>query len=92
MVDEVQTGCGPSGEMWAHNHWNLPSPPDIVSFSKKAFTGGYYYADSMRINEVLFSVEKLLSQVSMVNLFFRRTVSTIPGWEIHQSSYYWRPQ
>ncbi|RMY62190.1 hypothetical protein D0863_11034 [Hortaea werneckii] len=43
IVDEVQTGVGPSGKFWAHEHWNLPSPPDMVTFSKKAQAAGFYY-------------------------------------------------
>ena len=43
IVDEVQTGVGATGKFWAHDHWDLPSPPDIVTFSKKAQTAGYYY-------------------------------------------------
>lgn len=43
IVDEVQTGVGATGKFWAHDHWNLPSPPDMVTFSKKAQTAGYYY-------------------------------------------------
>ncbi|KAH7383463.1 aminotransferase class-III-domain-containing protein [Cadophora sp. MPI-SDFR-AT-0126] len=35
LVDEVQTV-----------HWNLSSPPDMVTFSKKAQAAGLYYADS----------------------------------------------
>ncbi|PZC84408.1 hypothetical protein B5X24_HaOG204982 [Helicoverpa armigera] len=42
ILDEVQTGCGPTGKMWCHEHFNLPSPPDLVTFSKKMLTGGYY--------------------------------------------------
>ncbi len=45
IVDEVQTGVGATGKFWAHEHWNLPSPPDMVSFSKKAQTAGYYFGD-----------------------------------------------
>lgn len=45
IVDEVQTGVGATGKMWAHEHWNLPSPPDIVTFSKKAQAAGYYFAN-----------------------------------------------
>ncbi|KJH48571.1 putative 4-aminobutyrate transaminase [Dictyocaulus viviparus] len=51
IVDEVQTGGGATGDMWAHSHWNLPSPPDIVTFSKKLITGGYYYKEHLRIKE-----------------------------------------
>jgi len=45
IVDEVQTGIGSTGKFWAHEYWNLTSPPDIVTFSKKAQTAGYYYGD-----------------------------------------------
>lgn len=48
MVDEVQTGVGASGHMWAHELWNLPEPADFVCFSKKALLGGYYYKDSFQ--------------------------------------------
>lgn len=43
IVDEVQTGCGPTGKFWAHEHWGLESPPDMVTFSKKMLIGGYFY-------------------------------------------------
>jgi 4-aminobutyrate aminotransferase/(S)-3-amino-2-methylpropionate transaminase len=45
IVDEVQTGMGATGKLWAHEHWNLDSPPDMVTFSKKAQAAGYYYVD-----------------------------------------------
>ncbi|CAD6442890.1 8a15c986-9142-4186-a56d-a48e0b6bd143 [Sclerotinia trifoliorum] len=45
IVDEVQTGVGATGKFWAHDHWNLDTPPDIVTFSKKAQTAGYYYGN-----------------------------------------------
>lgn len=46
IVDEVQTGVGATGKFWAHEHWGLESPPDIVTFSKKAQTAGYYYGNN----------------------------------------------
>lgn len=46
IVDEVQTGVGATGKFWAHDHWNLTSPPDMVTFSKKAQAAGYYYGDA----------------------------------------------
>ncbi|PWI69178.1 hypothetical protein PCL_01563 [Purpureocillium lilacinum] len=49
IVDEVQTGFGATGKFWAHEHWSLKSPPDIVTFSKKAQTAGYYFGDQMLI-------------------------------------------
>jgi len=48
FVDEVQTGGGPTGKMWAHEHWGLPEAPDVVSFSKKMLIGGYYYNSEIR--------------------------------------------
>lgn len=45
IVDEVQTGVGATGKFWAHDHWNLSTPPDMVTFSKKAQTAGYYYGN-----------------------------------------------
>lgn len=46
IVDEVQTGVGATGKFWAHEHWNLSSPPDMVTFSKKAQTAGYYFGNN----------------------------------------------
>lgn len=43
IVDEVQTGVGATGKFWAHEHWDLQDPPDIMTFSKKAQAAGYYY-------------------------------------------------
>uniref|UniRef100_A0A7E4V294 Gamma-amino-N-butyrate transaminase n=1 Tax=Panagrellus redivivus TaxID=6233 RepID=A0A7E4V294_PANRE len=51
IVDEVQTGGGASGTLWAHEQWDLPTSPDIVTFSKKALIGGYYYKDEWKVNE-----------------------------------------
>ncbi|KAM4068100.1 aminotransferase class-III domain-containing protein [Hirsutella rhossiliensis] len=52
IVDEVQTGVGATGKFWAHDHWNLQDPPDMVTFSKKAQTAGYYYrTKDMRPNK-----------------------------------------
>ncbi|KAK5173022.1 4-aminobutyrate transaminase [Saxophila tyrrhenica] len=45
IVDEVQTGVGATGKFWAHEHWGLQDPPDMVTFSKKAQTAGYYFGN-----------------------------------------------
>ncbi|CAF0749985.1 unnamed protein product [Adineta ricciae] len=42
LIDEVQTGLGATGKFWAYEHFNLPEPPDVVTFSKKFQTGGYF--------------------------------------------------
>ena len=43
IVDEVQTGVGSTGHMWAHEAWNLKNAPDIVVFAKKMQIAGYFY-------------------------------------------------
>lgn len=48
LIDEVQTGGGPTGKMWCHEHFNLPTPPDIVTFSKKMQLGGYFHTVEMQ--------------------------------------------
>jgi 4-aminobutyrate aminotransferase/(S)-3-amino-2-methylpropionate transaminase len=45
IVDEVQTGVGATGKFWAHDHWDMQDPPDMVTFSKKAQAAGYYYGN-----------------------------------------------
>lgn len=51
ICDEVQTGCGPTGKFWAHQHWGLEDSPDVVTFSKKMLTGGYFYKPHVRPKE-----------------------------------------
>lgn len=51
IVDEVQTGCGASGKFWAHEHWGLSHPPDIVTFSKKMQAAGLYHNIEFRPSE-----------------------------------------
>ena len=43
---------GTTGYLWQHEQWNLPEPADIVTFSKKAMTGGFFHTDAMRPQEV----------------------------------------
>ncbi|KAF9142306.1 4-aminobutyrate transaminase [Mortierella sp. GBA39] len=50
IVDEVQTGVGPTGDFWAHEAWNLTTPPDIVTFSKKFQAAGWYHRPELRTN------------------------------------------
>lgn len=51
-VDEVQTGGGTTGKFWAHEHWGMDDPADIVSFSKKMLTGGYYHKTDLQADKV----------------------------------------
>jgi len=48
LIDEVQTGGGPTGKMWCHEWFDLPEAPDIVTFSKKMLTGGLYHKPELR--------------------------------------------
>ena len=45
IVDEVQTGVGSTGTFWCHEKWNLSTPPDIVTFSKKFQAAGWYFSN-----------------------------------------------
>ena len=47
-MDEVQTGGGPTGKIWAHEYFELETAPDIVTFSKKMLTGGIYHKPEFR--------------------------------------------
>ncbi len=47
MFDEVQSGIGITGKMWAHEHY---VKPDIISFGKKVQTCGIMVSD--RIDDV----------------------------------------
>ncbi len=42
VLDEVQTGAGLTGTLWAHEQLALPSPPDMVVFGKKMQLGGFF--------------------------------------------------
>lgn len=42
VADEVQTAAGATGRFWAHEHWDLPEPPDLVTWSKKFQFGGVH--------------------------------------------------
>ena len=62
IYDEVQTGIGITGKMWAHEHYGEYCRPDIISFGKKTqvcgiFAGtrldeveGHVFKESSRIN------------------------------------------
>ncbi|ALC44300.1 CG7433, partial [Drosophila busckii] len=51
LIDEVQTGGGSTGKFWCHEHFNLESSPDVVTFSKKLQLGGYFHNDDFIPNE-----------------------------------------
>jgi len=59
MFDEVQTGIGLTGKMWAHEHY---VNPDIVSFGKKVQLAGIMVSD--RIDEVEDNCFKVSSRIN----------------------------
>jgi len=64
LIDEVQTGCGATGKFWAHEHFNLPDAPDIVTFSKKMLTGGFYLKPEFRPVEVDFMTKINVKEIT----------------------------
>src|SRR5437870_7332274 len=47
VFDEVQTGWGMTGRMWAHELFDLPCPPDIVTWAKKAQNGILFVSEEL---------------------------------------------
>ncbi len=50
IYDEVQTGIGLTGKMWAHEHFGDDARPDMICFGKKTQVCGFF--SSKRIDEV----------------------------------------
>ncbi|MBI5217106.1 MAG: L-lysine 6-transaminase [Ignavibacteriae bacterium] len=59
IFDEVQTGIGLTGKMWAHQHY---VNPDMMSFGKKTQVCGFM--SSKRIDEVPDNVFKVASRLN----------------------------
>jgi 4-aminobutyrate aminotransferase-like enzyme len=47
MFDEVQTGWGATGTLWAHERFDLPCPPDVVVWAKKAQNGVLFVSEDL---------------------------------------------
>jgi 4-aminobutyrate aminotransferase-like enzyme len=47
VFDEIQTGFGATGRMWAHQHFDLPAPPDVVTWAKKAQNGVLFVSEEL---------------------------------------------
>jgi 4-aminobutyrate aminotransferase-like enzyme len=47
MFDEVQTGWGATGCLWAHELFDLPIPPDVVVWAKKAQNGVLFVSEEL---------------------------------------------
>jgi len=60
ILDEVQTGFGTTGKMWAFEHFGIK--PDIIAFGKKSQVCGILC--SSRINEVKDNVFDVSSRIN----------------------------
>jgi 4-aminobutyrate aminotransferase-like enzyme len=47
IFDEVQTGWGMTGRIWAHELFDLPCPPDVVTWAKKAQNGVLFVSEAL---------------------------------------------
>jgi hypothetical protein len=47
IFDEVQTGWGMTGRLWAHERFDLPCPPDVVTWAKKAQNGILFVSEAL---------------------------------------------
>lgn len=54
IIDEVQTGVGATGSFWAHEHFNITPAPDMVTFSKKFQSAGYYFHDPKIVPNIAY--------------------------------------
>lgn len=81
LMDEVQTGCGSTGKFWAHEHFDLPEAPDIVAFSKKMLTGGFYYKEDLRPKEAFRIFNTWVGDSSKV-LLLEAVINTIKKYNL----------
>src|SRR5205085_8023571 len=47
VFDEVQTGWGMTGKLWAHELFGLSCPPDVVTWAKKAQNGVLFVSEEL---------------------------------------------
>ena len=47
IFDEIQTGWGMTGRVWAHEAFDLPCPPDVVTWAKKAQNGVLFVSEEL---------------------------------------------
>ena len=92
-MDEVQTGAGPSGKFWCHEHFDLDHPADFVTFSKKMLTGGYYSLPEFRC-VVVDSISTSSYANLTENIDFKDrstlTASSTRGWASRPKCFYWK--
>ncbi len=47
IFDEIQMGWGATGKLWAHEWFDLPFPPDVVTWAKKAQNGVLFVSEDL---------------------------------------------
>ena len=72
IIDEVQTGMA-TGRYWAHEEFQLESPPDMVTFSKKFQVSGIYMKNQVIPN----NLSSDFCGEGCVDLFRLKTLATI---------------
>ena len=53
--------------MWGHEHWNLATPADLVTFGGKAGISGFYSTINFRLDSLNYSFEQNVDMVKLVN-------------------------
>ncbi|MHB8243789.1 MAG: aspartate aminotransferase family protein [Acidimicrobiales bacterium] len=78
VADEVQTGLGRTGKMWAHEHYGLR--PDIVTVSK-ALSGGYIPVGATACSAEIFDrvYSKMERAVVHSTTFGRNQLAMVAG-------------
>ncbi|HLI44662.1 MAG TPA: aspartate aminotransferase family protein [Acidimicrobiales bacterium] len=78
VADEVQTGLGRTGRMWAHEHYGLE--PDIVTISK-ALSGGYVPVGATACSAEIFDrvYSKMERAVVHSSTFGRNQLAMVAG-------------
>ncbi len=67
ILDEVQTGVGITGKMWAHQHFDFK--PDILAFGKKTQVCGIMVGDKVdEVKENVFTVSSRINSTWGGNL------------------------
>jgi ornithine--oxo-acid transaminase len=78
VIDEVQTGLGRTGKLWAHEHYGLR--PDIITVSK-ALSGGYVPVGAMMCSAEIF--DRVYSKMERVvvhsSTFGRNQLAMVAG-------------
>jgi 4-aminobutyrate aminotransferase/(S)-3-amino-2-methylpropionate transaminase len=69
VVDETKTGAGSTGKMWAHEHWYLSEPADLVTFGGRAGISGFYSSIEYRLSDDHdgVSFDQSVDMVKLVN-------------------------